>query len=149
MRRTGLLSLSAMLVSLGGFSAGSEEREEMQDIEIQGRIACVDEARRETPCSEESTLFALATLDGKRYFFMPEDVRAGIFRDPRIRERELVVRGRLRPRDQIEITKVWSVHNGQRFDIYYFCSVCNIKAHVGGLCWCCQQDFELREEPLN
>ena len=132
-----------------GSMAGIEGGASAKDVEVQGKVICIDEARGEIPCSGESTRFGFSALGGKRYFFMPDDVRAEMFRDHRVRERELVVKGRIRPQNQIEIIKVWSVKNGQRFDIHYFCAVCNIKTHVGGPCWCCQQDFELREDPID
>ncbi len=132
-----------------GSAAGIKGESPAQGVEVQGKVICIDEVRDEIPCTDESMNFGFSALGGKRYFFMPDDVRAEMFRDHRVRERELVIKGWVRPQSQIEITKVWSVKDGQRFDIHYFCSVCNIKAPVGGLCWCCQQDFELREQPID
>jgi hypothetical protein len=148
MRIAVLCVFAGILVILSGSAFGIQGGDSPRDVEVQGRVTCIDESREEIPCSEESTRFGFLTLTHEWYFFMTTDSRAKMFQDPRVRERELVVKGRLRPQSQIEITKVWSVKNGQRLDIYYFCAVCNIKAHVGGLCWCCQEDFELREEPI-
>jgi len=129
-----------------GSAVGAKNESPAQAVEVQGKVICVNEARDEVPCTGESINFGFSALNGERYFFMPDDVRAKMFQDHRVRERDLVIKGWARSQKQIEITKVWSVKDGKRFDIHYFCAVCNIKAHVGGLCWCCQEDFELREE---
>ena len=148
MRNAVLCLFAGILINMSGGVSGSQGGDSPRDVEVQGRVICIDESREEIPCSDESTRFGFLTRSDERYFFMTSDSRAKMFQDPRVRERELVVKGRLRPHNQIEITKVWSVKSGQRLDIYYFCAVCNIKTHVGGLCWCCQEDFELREEPI-
>lgn len=148
MKNVLVFAVAGILSSMNGSAAGLEGGNSIRDVEVQGKVICIDESRDEIPCSDASTRFGFLTRSKERYFFMTDDYRAKMFRDGRVRERQLVVKGRLRPQNQIEITKVWSVKNGQRFDIFYFCAVCNIKAHVGGLCWCCQEDFELREEPI-
>ena len=149
MRKALLSAAVGILLITSGSATGSGEENPVRNVEVQGKVICIDEARDEVPCADESMTFGFSALGGKRYFFMPDDVRAKMFQDQRVRERELVIKGWVRSRDQIEITKVWSVKNGQRFDIHYFCAVCNIKAHVGGLWWCFQADFELREAPID
>jgi hypothetical protein len=148
MRKAMVLAVAWVLISMTGSAASLEGGNSIRDVEVQGKVICIDESRHEIPCSDAPTRFGFLTRSEERYFFMTDDYRARMFQDGRVRERELVVKGLLRPQNQIEITKVWSVKDGKRFDIYYFCAVCNIKAHVGGLCWCCQEDFELREEPV-
>jgi hypothetical protein len=71
-----------------------------------------------------------------------------MFSDPRVRQQELQITGRLNPTGQVEVTKVRSVKEGRLYDIYYFCDVCNITAYAPGPCACCRREYELRETPI-
>ena len=121
---------------------------EQKEFRIRGGVICLDGGSNPEPCSQESNRFAIESK-GETYFFLPEDNKVGIFRDSRVRAREIEVRGWLREKNTIEIIKVFSVVNEQLFEIQYFCSVCNITAFVGGVCWCCQEDFEFQEVPVD
>ena len=115
---------------------------------VRGRIICLDTSGRPQKCSASSDEFAIRCTKSV-YFFLAEDHKARIFTDPLVRQREIEVEGWLRGSNQLEIIRVFSIKEGARFEIQYFCSVCNIKAFVGGLCWCCQQEFEFREVPVS
>jgi len=116
-----------------------------KEILVRGRVVCVDASGSEISCQADERLFALRTDDGSEFFFLSEDPNSRMFEDERLHQRELEVRGWLRGEDRLEIIKVHSVKNDKLFDIYYFCPTCNIKSFVGGLCWCCQKQFEFRE----
>jgi hypothetical protein len=121
----------------------------LQDKEfiVRGRIICLDGSGQVETCTDGSTRYAIRN-DTDTFYFLPEDHKARIFQDSRVREREIEVTGWLRDANQLEIIRVYSVKQGKRFEIQYFCSVCNIKAFVGGVCWCCQDEFEFREVPV-
>jgi len=121
----------------------------IQDKEfiVRGRILCLDESGNSETCTDESTRYAIRS-DTDTFYFLPDDHKAQIFRDSRVREREIEVAGWRRDANHLEIIRVYSVKEGKRFEIQYFCSVCNIKAFVGGVCWCCQDEFEFREVPV-
>lgn len=138
----------ALLVFVSGVSATARE------VTVRGRVLCLDAAGAHLsgacdPASSAVHHFGLETRDGKVYAFLREDTRAQIFTDPRVFRRELEVKGWARPGDEstLEITKVFSVIDGRLHDVYYFCAVCNITSHTPGLCWCCREEFELKEEP--
>ena len=116
-----------------------------KEVVVRGSVVCVNASGSEISCHGDDRLFALRTADGSQFFFLSEDPNSRMFEDERLHQRELEVRGWLRGEDRLEIIKVHSVKNDKLFDIYYFCSTCNIKAFVGGLCWCCQEQFEFRE----
>jgi len=139
-------SIFLSLVCLSGviFSSNLNKGRE---IRVQGRILCLDDSGNVTDCSDFSNLFAILS-DEQTYLFRADDSKAGIFRDSRVRERYIEVRGWLIDRNYLEIIQVFSVKENQLYEIQYFCSVCNIKAFVGGVCWCCQEDFEFREVPM-
>ena len=120
-----------------------------KEVVVRGSVACVNASGSEISCHGDDRLFALRTTDGNQFFFLPEDPNSRMFEDERLHQRELEVTGWSRGGNRLEIIKVHSVKDGQLFDIHYFCSVCNIKAFVGGLCWCCQEEFEFREVRLD
>lgn len=119
-----------------------------REVTVRGRIVCVDEARKEIPCPPANPRFALRTNRGEHYYFLSQDPKSKMFIDPRVRSRELEVKAWERADREVEIIKVFSIQEGRRFDLHYFCETCNIRAYAGGPCWCCQEDFELRETPL-
>lgn len=133
-----------MLCNSGLMKADESDNE----VIVRGRVICVDEKKSEVSCDRKDHLFALEVVDGTRYVFVPEDSNSRIFEDERLHERELQVKAWKRGQDQLEIIKVYSIKNEQLFDVHYFCQTCNIKAFVGGLCWCCQEEFEFRETPV-
>jgi len=133
-----------LLCSSGLCKAGESEKE----IVLRGSVICVDETRSEVSCESDNRLFALKVADGRKFIFDPDDSNSRIFKDKRLHARELQVKAWDRGADRLEVIKVYSIKDGQLFDIHYFCQTCNITAFVGGLCWCCQEEFEFRETPV-
>ena len=119
-----------------------------ETVELRGRAVCLDAAHRREPCRTDSERFGLEAADGTLSAFPPEDVLAGIFKDARVRERDLAVRARPRPDGIVEIIKVCSVKQGKLQDVHYYCEVCAITAYAPGPCPCCRREMELRETPL-
>lgn len=78
--------------------------------------------------------------------FAPEDPRVPIFADSRVRRRRFRIVARQRPAG-LEIIQLHAIEKGRLIRLYYFCEVCTIEAYAPGPCWCCQQDFQFREEP--
>lgn len=116
-------------------------------LSLQGRVECADESGTPVECRQDSVRFAFASDDGARYRFVDSDSKTVMFRDQRVREKLLFMTAWLREENKIEIIKVYSIREGRLYDIHYFCEVCNITAYGGGPCWCCQDEFELREIP--
>lgn len=120
-----------------------------EEITVRGRVVCLDSSGRPVgPCEgSDSPGYALESHDGKVYLFSGEDPRSDMLSDPRVRDRELQVVGWPRDGKVLEIVKLYSVRDGKLYDLYYHCDRCNITAHTPGLCWCCREPFDLREEP--
>ena len=117
-----------------------------QEVRLRGNVVCVDDALQESRCVEDSR-YALRDGESVLHFFEPADPRVEMFADPRVRAMDLEIQAWIRD-DKVEIVRVFSVRDGRLFHVHYFCDVCNITAYAGGLCWCCQQEFELRETPF-
>ena len=123
---------------------------EPAEIKVRGRTVCLDSSGK--PSWEEASCnlangFAFRAQDETLYRFRHTDKRVEMLTDPRVRSQELEIEGWLRDEKELEIIKLYSVHDGELYDIYYRCDVCNITAHTPGPCWCCYEDFELRETP--
>ena len=119
-----------------------------EPLERRGQVVCADEAGRRQACRAESRSFALEDADGGLHAFLGSDPLAAIFQDPRVRERELLVRARPRPDGSLEIVKVFSIRGGTPHDVHYYCEVCHVTAYAPGPCPCCRRPMELRETPL-
>lgn len=134
-----------IMIAGGGFAISSSS--EAEEVTLRGHVICVDAEGERIECVAGSNRYVLRTDQGD-FNFLESDSKSPMFDDPRIRDRELQVTAWLNQRE-LEIIKVYSIKDGQLYDIHYFCELCQIKAYVGGPCWCCQQEFELVEEPVS
>jgi hypothetical protein len=117
-------------------------------IDLRGHAVCLDRANHRQDCRAGPHRFALEDREGRLHRFVATDELAGIFEDPRVRERDLLVRAREAASRALEIIKVFSVKDGKLSDLRYYCDVCHITAYVPGPCPCCGREMELVEEPL-
>lgn len=149
-----LVSLSFVVLVLTqtpALAASQHEHDAHRLVTIKGRVACFDAAghqvKAEDECKPEGARFLLTAVDGKQYRFLSGDVETAIFTDPRVRQRELQITGRLHSDDQVELIRVQSIKGSKLYDIFYYCELCNIKAYAPGLCPCCRNEMEFREMP--
>ena len=138
--------LAVVVISLSTMASPSPQSE----VTVRGRTVCLDSSGK--PSSDEKSCdlangFAFRAQNETLYRFSPTDKRVEMLTDARVRSQELEIEGWLCEENEIEIIKLYSVHDGELYDIFYRCDVCNITAHTPGPCWCCYEDFELRETP--
>jgi len=125
---------------------------EIQHVQIRGRVVCVPEEMCrlygvEIPPRHEH-VYGLRAVDGRYYLLLRTRFSEAIFSDERVREKELVVKGRLLPNSQIlDPLGLSSIREGVVSDLYYFCDICNIRTVAPGPCDCCQGPTELVEKP--
>lgn len=123
-------------------------------VELRGRVVCVAEEMHRLhgallPTSHEH-LWGFMSQDGTCYTLLRSKFSEAVFLDERLREKELVLKAKLFPKSQvIEVVAIRSLRNGKVQDLYYYCSVCAIKAVSPEPCACCQGPMELREGPLS
>ena len=120
----------------------------MDSIDLRGRAVCLDRSGHRQDCGAAPRRFAVQDLEGRLHPFVANDELARIFEDPRVRERDLLVRAREAAAHALELIKVFSVKDGKPYDLRYYCDVCHINAYVPGPCPCCGREMELLEEPL-
>ncbi|MFZ0427528.1 MAG: hypothetical protein WAO20_05395 [Acidobacteriota bacterium] len=143
-RRLARVSVLAGVLLATALSAAPATRTRLT---IEGQVVCVDSEGAPVSCGANSHDFALRTDAGKLYFFSAADPLSHLFRDSRVRERRFRVKVWTRADRFVDIVKIYSIKNGQLYDIYFYCPVCNIRSYEAGDCWCCHQPYELREVP--
>jgi hypothetical protein len=138
-----------ILLFVGAVAATPPSSPPQDSVEVRGRAACLDRSGHSQQCVGPAPhRFALATPDGPVRPFVANDQLANIFEDPRVREKDLLVRAREAATYALEIIKVFSVRDGKVNDLRYYCDICHINAYVPGPCPCCGREMELVEEPL-
>ena len=92
---------------------------------------------------------AFKTESGVVYPLARNQKSEALFTDTNLSTKTLIVRGRLQPKTNLlEITaNLYSLHDGKRFEIYYYCDICAIKTSEPGPCMCCREPVQLVEEP--
>ncbi len=137
-RRTGL---SLALMPLLGVSV------------LTGDVTPSDPALRGRP---ESTLsspppthepFGFVAEDGSRHRVSGDEFSVGQLFDPRLAGRLWELEGTYKPGGTLRIHRLFTVKDGKRFRVAYYCVICNIYQHEPGRCMCCQDETELQEIP--
>src|SRR5262249_51555618 len=143
------VAILALTFALPAGAATPVDGAPQDSVELRGRAACLDHSGHSQQCSGPAPhRFALVASDGLVHPFVPNDQLANIFEDPRVREKDLLVRAREAATRALEIIKVFSVRDGKVNDLRYYCDICHINAYVPGPCPCCGREMELVEEPL-
>ena len=150
-------ALIAMLWLAAWQSIGAEPKvaaaAPILSIQVRGRVVCVAEELHRLhgallPTNHEHQ-WGFKSQDGTYYTLLRSKFSEAIFLDERLREKELVLKVKLFPKSQvIEVVTIRSLRDGKVQDLYYYCSVCAIKAVSPEPCACCQGPMELREGPL-
>ena len=68
--------------------------------------------------------------------------------DKHLDGRDVRLEGISKPDGSFEVHWLYTLHNGKRFRVRYFCARCNIVALEPGNCVCCQQPTEFQEIPV-
>jgi len=118
---------------------------------IRGRVVCLDESNRPADalfgCDNPASRYGILDNGSKLYKFDPMKPSTAVFTDARVRARELQITARIDSKRQLELIKLQSIKEGNLYDIYYFCEICNIRAYTPGPCPCCRNELEFRETP--
>ncbi len=139
------LTLPVLLLAASASWAGPEK------VAIRGNAICLSAEGKPSSSEDDCTMengFVFQSHEGKEYRLSASDPRVEMLTDPRVRHQELEIEGWLKDSGDVEIVKLYSIKDGDRYDPHYFCATCNITAHTPGLCWCCRQPFEFRETPV-
>jgi len=129
--------LSALLPLMQAASGGPELQT------LQGRVKL--DSGEKPPAQDEPLVFV--TQQGREVAVYGDQGAEKQLRDPRLAERQWELEGRFAPGGRFEIVRLFTVKNGQRFRVTYYCDICHIRTHEPGRCMCCQEETELQEIP--
>jgi hypothetical protein len=124
-----------------------------EQVELRGKVVCIPELIHELYqtelLSEHEHLYGFRANDGALYTLLRTKYSDALFIDERLREKELLLKGRVFPKSHLfEPTRTRSIRNGVVYDLYYYCTVCSIETISAGPCACCQGPVDLMERPL-
>ena len=125
-----LLTLSA------AFTLGAET------VVLRGRLQA---GPVRVPPQQEAPLILLGS--GKKIVLFGDMFSEAQLRDPRLAGREWELEGFFASDGRFEIRKLFTIKDGRRNRVTYYCEICHIHTHEPGRCMCCQEETELREIP--
>jgi hypothetical protein len=122
------------------------------EVELRGRVICLPEEMHRTYQTDLPTrhehLWGFKTTNGTCYTLLQTKLSEALFLDARLREKELLLKGRVFPQTHIfDVAHLRSIKNGLVHELYYYCDVCDIESVTPRECFCCQGPVELREKP--
>ena len=92
---------------------------------------------------------ALVADDGKVYPLVKDDGARMFFKDERLLNRPMQLKGRIVPGTSfLQIVTVHSIVKGELNEVYYWCDICSIRRNEKKICDCCGGPMELKEEPV-
>ena len=124
-----------------------------QEIQLRGKVVCLAEEMHrlyQTDLAmQHEHLFGFKTGDSKYYTLLRTKYSEALFVDSRLREKQLILKGRLFPNTQLfEAITTRSVRDGVVHELYYYCTICAIRSVSPAPCECCQGPVELVEKPV-
>ena len=142
---TGLLGALVYVGSSGLLMAQSADLTR-GNIVIRGSLVCLNSAGSETPCTGKEGSFGLKDAAGKVYDLKSGNSLDTLRNEPRIQSKDFQLTLRqIQGSSLYEIIKSRFFRDGKLYDFYYYCDVCNITTYHPGLCMCCRQETQYRE----
>ncbi len=90
----------------------------------------------------------IETAEGKTYTVSGDAFTVAQMADPKLKDRELELEGSFDAPGHFAATKLFTLKNGKRYKVTYWCDICSIRTHMPGRCMCCQGETELQELPV-
>ncbi len=91
--------------------------------------------------------FVFVAADGSKHRVLGDEFSVGQIFDPRLAGRLWQLEGSRGADGVLRIHKLFTIKDGKRFRVVYYCVICNIYQHEPGRCMCCQDGTELQELP--
>ena len=128
--------LPAFLLAPALFSSESE-------VTLRGRV---DPQSVQASTGADQPL-GFVTTEGKKYQVVGDSMSNAQLRDPQLIDRDWELGGSMRPDGAFGIGKLFTIKDGKRYRVTYYCEICHIVTHEPGPCMCCQAPTELQEIP--
>ena len=141
----GLLLLCALAPSARGGEAGYATET------LRGKVVWTAEALKrlygiEADADTAKSAVALETAEGRLHPIVKDDRGRGFLLDERLRNRELelFVR-RYEGSPFIQVIRVYTLKDGRKYELDYWCDICAIAMYELKECECCQGPIRIRE----
>jgi hypothetical protein len=147
-RRVGLLL--TLLVALAPLAAAQDPP---QTVSLRGQVLPLTDVLARAGVKQDadagSAGRALVTEEGKVYPLVKDAGGRMFFMDDALLRRPMRLTGRLVTGvPLLQVVAVQSERQGKVHDVYYWCDICTIRTYAPGICECCGQAIERREEPV-
>lgn len=124
-----------------------------RDVQLRGQVVCLAEEMHRLHQTDLPTdhphLYGFKTNDGEFYTLLRTRYSEALFTDARLREKELLLKGRVLANSRIfDVATIRSIVGGVVHEVYYFCTICNIVSIAPGICDCCREPVEFVEKPI-
>ncbi len=90
----------------------------------------------------------IETTDHQVYTVSGDEFLTAQMADSRLNGRDIVLDGHVTGPGKFEASHLYTIKNGKRYEVTYWCDVCSIRTHMPGRCMCCQGPTELQELPV-
>jgi hypothetical protein len=148
-----LLNLAAVCRADDTPSAAKRQAR-FQTQSLRGRVVWLSDALQqrygiESDRDAAKTQVALVTPAGQIVLPVKDARGRGFWIDERLRniDLELLVR-RYEDSPMIQVIRVYSLHDGRKYELDYWCDICAIPMYELKECECCQGPTRLRERPV-
>jgi hypothetical protein len=142
-RRTALFVALALAIA-PLLSAADKDKADVKSQFYTGKVVPLKEVG-----AKDAKGLALATDDGKVYPLIQDAGSSMFFTDKTLLRRPMRLTARLvGDPQQLQVFQVYSIKNGELYEVYYWCDICSIKRFEKRDCDCCGGPLELREEKV-
>ncbi len=142
------LVLSLAFLPGRALPASEAQKPAEANLVVTGTLVCLDAFSKEMPCGESPGTFGLRVPGGKLYSLKKHENVDALFFEKRLQTREFRLTLRPAPASSVfELIRAQLMRSGSLYDFHYFCEVCSITTHAPGLCMCCREEMEYRENP--
>lgn len=130
-----------VILGLGALAAWAETKPAAGMKAVRGTLL-LEEGRAADPLRlvmESGETLTLAA-EGDTYYSL---------HDPKLAQRTWEFEGQTLGDGRFDILKMFTIVDGKRHKVTYYCEVCHITSYRPGECMCCQDEVELQETPLD
>ncbi|MBI3694459.1 MAG: hypothetical protein HY238_06430 [Acidobacteria bacterium] len=89
----------------------------------------------------------IQTAGQKNYTISGDKFTEAQMADPKLNGREIELDGYIAAPGRFDALKIFTIKDGKRYTVTYWCDICSIRTHMPGRCMCCQGETELQELP--
>ena len=87
----------------------------------------------------------LVTAAGRAVDLAADELLERTMRDPQLAGRTWEALGREAADGRFAVDLAFTIKDGRRYRVTYYCEICHITTYEPGRCMCCQENTELRE----